>query len=153
MFSAESVEQCITNLMQSPYTGTVSTTNHGFTCMDWTMIYGSHENNVYDDYFPADGGVIGAKNYCRTYGSYRKPYCFIDNPYITYGYCNLRICNGKSNHVNDITYLSETVHKTTRSALGVGQHIKNNLIVDKTQFHLLSIPLEFVNHRLSQLFI
>ena len=62
------------------------------------MIYGSHENNVYDDYFPADGGVIGAKNYCRTYGSYRKPYCFIDNPYITYGYCNLRICNGKSNH-------------------------------------------------------
>ena len=85
------MEQCITNLMQTPYTGTVSVTNHMFTCMDWSLAFG----NDYDAYFPTDGGVVRAKNYCRNPGGFTKPYCYINHPYIVYGYCNLRICNGK----------------------------------------------------------
>ena len=94
--SADTLEKCILNLAQTPYTGTVSVTNHGINCKTWLSHYpGSLEENM-DPYFPADGGVAGAKNYCRNLGGVEKPYCYTEHPFIDHGYCHLRICNGNA---------------------------------------------------------
>ena len=72
------------------YTGNVSTTNHGLTCVQWSNYYSG-------DAFHFDGkSAVKARNYCRAVGGDRIPWCFTDDPDLPWDYCNIRICRGES---------------------------------------------------------
>ena len=90
-----SLKECIIDLVHTPYTGTVTLTNHGLTCQAWNAQSPHKHIKTNDAYFPADGSVVGAKNYCRNFEGSGRPWCFAIHEYIIWQFCDLRICNGK----------------------------------------------------------
>lgn len=88
------LNDCVMNLMNTPYTGTVAITDHGIMCQAWSAQYPNRHTRSKDAYFPADGSVEGASNYCRNFEGYGRPWCITVDQRIMWGFCTLRICNG-----------------------------------------------------------
>ena len=95
--AARTLNDCVMDIVKNPYTGTVSVTNHGFTCQAWAAQYPRAHVFTDEAFFPADDGVVGASNYCRKFGSFGRPWCYTTHPHIFFENCELRICNGNSN--------------------------------------------------------
>ena len=92
---SDKVSACLEELKTSPYSGTVSVTNQGQPCQAWSsQIPHNHTDNK-DGIFPLDGSVKKARNYCRDLSGSGKPGCYTTDPLIVWGFCHLRICNGK----------------------------------------------------------
>ena len=91
---------CLYDLVNQPYTGTVNLTNHGYTCQAWTAQYPQTHSKTNDASFPADDSVAGASNYCRNFGGSGRPYCFTLNRYTIWEFCDLQICGGKKHFSN-----------------------------------------------------
>ena len=77
-------DDCLTNLLQSDYTGTVSVTNHGITCQAW-LSQTPHRHDMQASFTDF--------TYCRAFDS-SQPWCFTVDPYIRWQYCTFAICNG-----------------------------------------------------------
>ena len=92
------LSECVLKTENEPYTGTVSITNNGIPCQAWASSYPQQHSRNKNRYFPTDGSVHAAKNYCRSFGDLLDgiPLCFTTHPDILWGKCALRICNGKS---------------------------------------------------------
>ena len=106
--STSQLRDCIYKTMSEDYAGPVSVTNNGITCQAW-VAQSPHSHKIYEDKdFPAFGSVSAAKNYCSNFGQ-EDPYCYTLNPFIKYGLCTLRICNGKSKGVNVVMFLLRIV--------------------------------------------
>ena len=91
------LSECVLRTKNEPYTGTVSVTNNGIPCQAWASSSPhSHRFNE-NRYFPADGSVHAAKNYCRSIENAENgfPFCYTTNPGVRRGRCALQICNGK----------------------------------------------------------
>lgn len=86
---------CIEKFHFFGYTGTVSVTNHGRTCQAWASQTPHQHNKNKDEYFPADAGVVGASNYCRSFKGLPLPFCYTTDPMVVYELCTLSICTGK----------------------------------------------------------
>ena len=88
-------------LEKEPYTGHVSVTNNGIPCQNWASMSPHSHKKTKNSFFPVDGSVQAAKNYCRSFGEQLRgsPFCFTTNPDIIWGKCELRICNGESYNI------------------------------------------------------
>ena len=86
---------CLEDLETTPYSGAISVTNHGFTCQPWVLQYPHNHNFDKDDYFPEDGSVTNASNYCRDPLGYGRPWCYTVNPSVRSDYCTFSICKGE----------------------------------------------------------
>ena len=94
----------------------VALTNHGLTCQAWG-VQSPHEHlKTNDAYFPTDGGVVGASNYCRNFEGSGRPWCFTVHLYIVWEFCDLQICDGE--YISPSTYTSSGNSVTFRSVTG-----------------------------------
>ena len=85
------------DLLVTRYSGTVSVTNNGHTCQAWSS-QTPHSHIFNDDgWFPDDGSVTAARNYCRSIWDHAIPWCYTTHPDISWGYCDFSICTGKPN--------------------------------------------------------
>ena len=95
------LSECVLQTKDEPYTGTVSVTNNGIPCQAWAS--SSPHSHKYNEnrYFPADGSVQAAKNYCRSIKAAENgfPFCYTTNPDVRRGRCTLQICNGKEKKI------------------------------------------------------
>ena len=97
--AVQTLNECIMDVHKNRYTGTVSVTNHGFTCQPWAMQHPHKHGYTNDVYFPGEG-VDWASNYCRhvfgpTAEATGRPWCHTVHPHISVGFCDLQICGGK----------------------------------------------------------
>ena len=102
--AAQTLNDCIMGVFTNPYTGTVSVTNHGFTCQAWSTQYPHRHPYTEDIFFPYDGGVLGASNFCRQIpGPTSEPtgrtWCHTVHPHIVTDFCDLQICDGNLVHI------------------------------------------------------
>ena len=92
---SDKVSACLEELKTSLYSGMVSVTNQGQPCQAWLSQTPHHHTDNKDGKFPLDGSVKKARNYCRALSGSGKPGCYTTDPLIVWGFCHLRICNGK----------------------------------------------------------
>ena len=87
-------ETCLEDLESTPYSGSISVTNHEFVCQHWESHYPHFHNFDKNDYFPKDGSVNSASNYCRDPLEIGRPWCYTTNPNVKWDYCTFSICKG-----------------------------------------------------------
>ena len=76
------------------YTGTVSITNGWRTCQLWSEQVPHRHAFTGNDYFPFDGSVEEAENYCRQVDGDKRPWCYTTDTYMRWQYCDDHICGG-----------------------------------------------------------
>ena len=81
---------CPDNVDLTAYSGTVAMTNGGRTCNIWA----DYGQNYTDADSPKDGRITAAKNFCRSVGERRLPWCHVTDHVIDWEYCYRRICSG-----------------------------------------------------------
>ena len=85
--------ECKTTAMERNYFGSVSTTTSGYTCQRWDS-QSPHPHNLTDPNRFPDASVQAASNYCRNPdGKAEGPWCFTDDPFVEWEYCDIPICN------------------------------------------------------------
>jgi hypothetical protein len=89
----ESSSTCLPTAWGVYYTGTMSKTRSGIPCQRWdTKVPHKHSYN-HDRYFPYDGGLKRAANYCRNPDGKRKGvWCYTILKTKTWDYCNVPTC-------------------------------------------------------------
>ena len=87
---SEDDDDCLSNLLVSDYRGTVSVTNHGFTCQHWI----AQTPHRHDKFVNNPELAYENYNYCRKIDDDR-PWCITTDPYIVIEFCTYTICNGK----------------------------------------------------------
>ena len=88
-------ETCLEGLKSTPYTGTASITNHGFVCQHWKSQHPHTHPFTINDFFPVDGTVNNASNYCRDLLGYGRPWCYTTSPSVQRDFCTFSICKGR----------------------------------------------------------
>ncbi|XP_057183067.1 plasminogen-like [Triplophysa rosa] len=83
----EAAEACM-HCMGEDYTGTVSTTVHGYTCQHWSA-QTPHQHNFDPLLVP---GMNLEENYCRNPDGELGPWCYTTSPSIRWGYCSVPQC-------------------------------------------------------------
>lgn len=102
LFSEDSTESatvtdCLDELLTSRYAGNVSVTNNGHACQSWSSQTPHRHQLTIDAFFPIDGSVENATNYCRDFdgSAMGRPWCYTTEPDIVWEYCTFSICSGK----------------------------------------------------------
>ena len=96
LVASRTLNDCLIDVTSNTYTGTVSVSNHGYTCEAWANLTNPQALQLIgnDAYFPADGSVAGARNYCRKFVLNGRPWCYTAHPHVIRENCDLQICNG-----------------------------------------------------------
>ena len=81
------------------YKGNIFVNDQAELCQHWTDDY--HYNDT--KYFPWDGSVQEAMNYCRIVED-KDPWCFHQYGFIGISYCRERICTGRHLIIMDLDY-------------------------------------------------
>ena len=76
------------SFMNNRYSGNVSLTNHGHTCIPWGALASSFI------YFDADDYILGSSNYCRQLETDIFPWCYVEDSLLSWEYCSFTICSG-----------------------------------------------------------
>lgn len=74
-------DDCLEALRSTTYSGDVAVTNYGHTCISWSVAYQDHTMEEFN-------------NYCRDFGDPGRPWCIVNEPYLSWEYCTFVICPG-----------------------------------------------------------
>ena len=74
------------------YSGTLSESQSGYLCSRWDAVtHNFTESERYPDVSMSD-----AQNYCRNPdGKLEGPWCFVDDPFVEWDFCDIPACDGK----------------------------------------------------------
>ena len=105
--------QCWTNTHY--YTGETSMTKSGLKCQEWSSQYPHKHGYIYDYYFPDDGGVANASNYCRDPDGTYMPWCYTTDINVSWDWCDIPLCDGEFVCLFDfILYVPSTIFQLYR---------------------------------------
>ena len=76
------------------YGGTEYIASAGYTCQKWSKQYPHKHKYDFNEFFPVDGSMYAAKNYCRDPGSHGYLWCYTNDPLVRWHACQIPSCNG-----------------------------------------------------------
>ena len=76
------------------YIGTVSVTETGIKCQDWSETT-PHDHGYYTEDNRLNKG-LGQHNYCRNPSAGTMPWCYTSDPAKRWEYCDIPLCTGNT---------------------------------------------------------
>ena len=75
------------------YRGTAARTTNGKACQKWSD-NSPQKHEYHDDSMFPDGSVASAYNYCRAPDNRTAPWCYTEDEFVRWDYCDVQMCDG-----------------------------------------------------------